>query len=254
MKNTRLEKYGRISSLLSGRGRARVLAILEALAIQGNLTVWELTKTVIKNREHFALGEPSYRQTQSEYGTFRKAVMKFLKFEYVAEQGTVRHSTHREGKLLQYGLTLKGLMVTMVVSEKARQNWQAWARNVLREEVLPQEMKRILSKLIEYGASQSLFLKFFVDPNEKLVTTMYNMDTVNAKTFLDVCVEKMILTFEEGRFNPLKNLSPRDKVILARVYQDPAIRRMREGFLDFLKQEYSERIQKIEQLQKTIPT
>lgn len=247
MKNTRLEKYGKISSLLSDRGRTRVLAILEAFALHDKLTFWELTKIVIKDRDHIALGEPSYRKTQSEYGTFRKAIFKLLESGYVAQQGTRRHSTHKKEEFLpQYGLTTKGLLVTMVVSEKVRENWQAWARNAVKDEALPPEMSKILSYFIEYDASQLLFLKFFIDPNEKLVTSMYNMDEVDANTFGNACMEKWILTFEEGRFNPLKNLSSKDRTLLMKIYQDPTMRKIRESCLDFLKQEYSERLQKID--------
>jgi hypothetical protein len=140
----------------------------------------------------------------------------------------------------------------MVVSEKVRQKWQAWVRNTLKEGALPEEMKKILVKFIEYGASQLLFLKFFVDPNERLVTSTYNMDAVDGKTFLDACVEKLILTFEEGRFNPLKNLSPKDRTVLMKIYRDPGIQKIRESFLDFLKEEYREKAQKIDEFRKTI--
>jgi hypothetical protein len=250
MKSTRLDKYGKISTLLSERGKGRILAILEAFALQGDLIVWELTKAVVRDRDH---QEPTYRKTQAEYGTFHKAIDKLLKTDYIAQHGTVRHSTHKKDQfLLQYGLTIKGFYVTMVVSEKVRQKWQAWVRNTLKEGALPEEMKKILVKFIEYGASQLLFLKFFVDPNERLVTSTYNMDAVDGKTFLDACVEKMILTFEEGRFNPLRNLSPKDQAILMKIYQEPAIRKIREGYLEFLKDEYREKVQKIEDLRRTI--
>jgi hypothetical protein len=248
MKKTRLDKHGKISTLLSERGKRTNLTILEALALQGYMTTWEITKAVFKDLKH---REPSYRETQSYYSTIRKALMKLLGFEYGAQHGSVRHSTHRKEEFLPlYGLTIKGLMVTMVVSEKARQNWQVWVKNALKEEEIPLEMKRILSLLIEYGASQLLFLKLFVDPNEKLVTSMYNMDAVSAKTFWDACVEKMMLTFEEGRFNPLKNLSSKDRAILMKIYEDPNVQKIREHYLGFLEQQYSEKIQKIKSLRK----
>jgi len=253
VKNTRLEKYGQISSLLSDRGKVRVLSILEAFALQGNLTVWELTKAVIKDRDHIIVGEPPHKKIQSEYGTFHKAVVKLLASEYIAQQGTVRHSTHKKGELLPvYGLTTKGVLVTMVISEKARQNWKTWVRNAIKDEVLPQEMRKLLSYFIEYDASQLLFLKFFVDPNERLVTSMFNMDAVDAKTFGNACLEKWILAFEEGRFNPIKNLTTKDKAILMKIYRDTALQKIREDCLDFLKQEYSERLQKIDQMRKTV--
>lgn len=220
--------------------------------MQGNLTVWETTKAVIRDREH---REPSYRQTQSEYGTFRKALMKLVEFQYVAQQGSVRHATHKRGELLpQYGLTIKGFMITMVVSERARQNWQAWVKNASKDEALPIEMRKMLSWFIEYGASQRLFLKFFVDPNERLVTSMYNMDTIHGQTFLDACIEKMILTFEEGRSNSLENLSLRDRTVLRKIYQDPNIMKIGKSLLDFVKEEYSEKLQKIGKLQQKIPS
>ena len=250
MKSTRLDKYGKISTLLSERGRGRVLAILEAFALQGDLITWELAKAVIRNRDH---QEPSYRKTQAEYGTFHKAVDKLLKTDYIAQHGTVRHSTHKKEEFLpQYGLTVKGFYVTMVISEKVRQNWQTWVGNARKDAALPADMKTMFAKFIEYGASQLLFLKFFVDPNERLVTSTYNMDAVDGKTFLDACVEKLILTFEEGRFNLLKNLSPKDRTVLMKIYRDPGIQKIRESFLDFLKEEYREKAQKIDEFRKTI--
>lgn len=250
MKKTRLDKYGKISTLLSERGKRTNLTILEVLTLQGYMTTWEITKAVFKDLKH---REPSYRETQSYYSTIHRALMKLLGFEYVTQHGTVKHSTHKkEERLTQYGLTTKGLMVTMVVSERARQNWQTWVKNALKEEEIPLEMKRILSLLIEYGASQLLFLKFFVDPNERLVTSMYNMDTVNAKTFWNACIEKMIWTFEEGRFNPLKNLSASDRTILMRIYQNPDVEKISKGYLDFLEQQYSKKLRGIESLRKTV--
>jgi hypothetical protein len=250
LKSTRLDKYGKISSLLSERGRGRVLAILEALALKGDFITWELAKTVMRERDH---QEPSYRKTQAEYGTFHKAIDRLLKTDYIAQHGSVRHSTHKKEEFLpKYGLTVKGWLVAMVLSEKVRQNWQAWVGNALKDAALPAEWKTILAKFIEYGASQLLFLKFFVDPNERLVTSTYNMDEVDGKTFMDACVEKMILTFEEGKFNPYKNLPPKDRNILAKIYQDPNIQKIRASYLDFLKEEYSEKAEKIGEFRKTV--
>ena len=114
-------------------------------------------------------------------------------------------------------------------------------------------MRRILSTFIKYGASQRMFLKFFVDPNERLITSMYNMDAVDGKTFMDACIEKMMLVFEGGRFNPFKNLAFKDRTILKKIYQDPGILRIREAYLDFLEQKYSEKLEKIELLRSTTP-
>lgn len=250
MKETRLDKHGNISSLLTGKGKRTILTILEVLALQGNKTAWQLTESMLKTLKGF---EPSYKEVQSYYSTIHKDLVKLLQFDYAAQQGSVRHSTHKKEEMLPlYGLTTKGLMVTMVVSEKVRQNWQEWAKNAINDikqnhpEAL--DWSKLVSLLIQYGASQELFLKFFVNPNERLVTSMYNMDAVDGQTFWNACLEKLILTFEEGKFDSMKNLSQKDKAILMKIYQDSTVKRIREYYLNFLKQNYSDKLQYVKRL------
>lgn len=251
MKKTRLDKYGNISTLLSGKGKHTNLTILEILVLQGYRTIWDLTKAEFRTRNH---REPSRKEIRSHYSTIYRALMRFLEYEYITECGTVRHSTHKKEHLLPlYGLTTKGLMVTMVISEKVRQNWQAWVKNVMKEKDLPSDFMKIASLFLEYDASQRLFLKFFVNPNEKLVTSMYNMDTISAKTFWEMCLEKMRLTFEEGKYNPSKNLSQKDRNILNKIHQDSNIRRIRKHYLGFLEQQYSKKLKKVKSLRKSVP-
>jgi len=253
MKKTRLDKYGNISELLSGRGKYKNLSILEVFALQGHKTAWELTKAVFHTREN---REPSYRETKSYSSTIYKTLVKLKGYEYVAQCGSVRHSTHKKETLPLYGLTTKGYMVVMVVSEKARRDWREWARNA-KDDMAKNypdstDCLKVLSLLIKHGASQRMFLKFFVDPNERLVTSTYNMDTVSGETFWNACLEKMILTFEEGKVQPLKNLPEKDRTILMKIYRDPIVLKIRKYYLDFLEQHYSEKILQVETLRKRV--
>jgi len=255
VKKSRLDKYGaQLSSMLTGKGKKTNLKILEELLLNKETTMWQLTQRVF---EAIRGREPSYDETRKFY--LHKPITKFKRFGYVEKRGS---TISKGNKVDTYGLSLKGCLTTFYVSEKARANWQKFFEasiECLEFESWDQPLKDLFRtfarKFIEYGATQRLFLRFWVDPNERLLTSIADLDSIDNKTFRAMVEENIFFAYENpmsGHNTHSKNLTPKEKNFLSKLYQDPTTIKITENLASNLERSYQTQLDFIKKAKKRL--
>jgi hypothetical protein len=198
---------GRSVSIFRGRDRENNRAIIEALSLQGGMTIWEITRSVLTRRLSKGLPlrpEPKAREVQRLYPTIFRCIKGSFKegdarteglesLGYVEGLGT---KTSRGREFPVYNLTLRGSLAALFL----RLEDSARLRDFLENTAPMNPFFGLAREMLRWGVDENLVREILQGWKDAIDGGLLNLDiaddgTITYALFLKL-QEKLIKMFE----------------------------------------------------------